>query len=1555
MSNSYGILLDRQTGMPKWQVFYGEREPGGEGWQKVPAGGVLTDKSQTSAKWFRAYATARSEKKKAEQASKPAAQRSEPDKKPTGFWDKIRAVRDFVRDEVVKYKPKDQKPKIKAHYGVGDRVMLQGGHIGYVQAVLDEENYSIFDTSTSMVANMHLADILHSEKAPPAQYAVGDTVIMRNGDAATVAAVNKAGQLKVDTASGETEWTYPESVSRAGKESEKDLKALDKQLETYKAGHPERAVVGSLVRALHSTRSTTTITELMDDLAITGNVIPRDTAVGALRELAARYPNIVFDPGKELIDISGGKEGLARIAEKIGASVASGPYGWSPRPSANGVFSAPGMQFVLPPGSIVSADSEGGAKVKAEITSGRIVAHQGGAAVLEVLDANGNSYKVRSSDIDREDGRSFWKTAKTPEGKQIQPDPFDPSLYGDVVRDNFWLLRDREACRGTEPGDMVKSLPFAIADADGRYSDVQLAGRVLDRMVDTGLLRVQFEDGRVLDVSPRMVALSRDMSSMNDIYSLATVRRSAVYGSTFALPSGTRLAFGNAETKAADVREPREGDEVEFETRIPGRFFGEKTVSGRGKIVEIRRAGNKVRYVVEYQGKQYEDIKANQMALIGRHGMQKVPSTIRITYQSRKHFDEAYAELFIKGGEEGFFSRMFGRSTSDIFDTDSPPFMPNQAFMRTFMHLYPAADSMSARAYHDNATKEFVVEVGPDKSVGRAFDMSEILPKVFADVAPGSGAMRVDDYEKKFWKGERIDVTSDGNSLYVRVGDKLDQNLTALDALRPANAKSTKLYHAVTASKQRAYETLGKSDPELFHAISRFTYDPAGKRFVADLSDYSEKGAVLRGLRKLFGDKVNIYESTDRTWWYPAGKGPVARLANDRASVLTQIKGAKHNDELPPIKDFGHKAGFELFKVQKEVVNFITAPGQNTVLLANDQGTGKTPIITASIMKWAEEGSVKRALVVVPASITGNWREEIEAWTGKSPKFAQDNLVMLSGERRAEYGRLHGKNPPLITVVSYDTLLRDYKELSAIQWDAIALDEAQNIKNVGTKRERVLKKVFDTAPKRIAATGTAIENDPSDLFSIMEFLSPDTFGSKQKFDNDFIEYDDVKHKDSNGVERVTTVPVGVKNIGLLRSKLLPLMVRVDKDKMRAAMDEELGPQLRKEFGKDIKLLGERIKRPWPVLVKNAAGKYEAKFRPEDEELLIHRDDYTHSHYWEAHDKAVEYLMEHTAAAKNPLASLVIMQQVADDPTLMLAHIKPEHTAVRHYFERFNERNADGTYKYKHPKRDKLLETVRKHIADPKNGKIIVFSQSTAVLDNMQDWLYSDPEIRKYLGLGQTAFQNALATRKMTTTPGLLRYTGGMKSGMRKADAEAILRRITAGASSEKETAAAAKERAYVRNAFQNDPSAKILLASDAAQTGLTLTAANLVVNYNLGWNPKAMDQRIDRAHRIDIAGAKKLADQGGARDIMAVNIIAKGTVDEKKMPKLAWKDHMFDLIVSGQASTDEAIISADTESDADILRVLYDERIHKKKARESHALEKICALEAAATGGFRWL
>src|SRR5260370_27909997 len=77
-----------------------------------------------------------------------------------------------------------------------------------------------------------------------------------------------------------------------------------------------------------------------------------------------------------------------------------------------------------------------------------------------------------------------------------------------------------------------------------------------------------------------------------------------------------------------------------------------------------------------------------------------------------------------------------------------------------------------------------------------------------------------------------------------------------------------------------------------------------------------------------------------------------------------------------------------------------------------------------------------------------------------------------------------------------------YKEhLSAIEWEYVVLDEAQNIKNESAKQTKAIRAL--NARHRIALTGTPVENRLSELWSIMEFLNPNYLGSGQDFSKKF--------------------------------------------------------------------------------------------------------------------------------------------------------------------------------------------------------------------------------------------------------------------------------------------------------------------------------------------------------------------------------------------------------------------------------------------------------------------
>ena len=143
----------------------------------------------------------------------------------------------------------------------------------------------------------------------------------------------------------------------------------------------------------------------------------------------------------------------------------------------------------------------------------------------------------------------------------------------------------------------------------------------------------------------------------------------------------------------------------------------------------------------------------------------------------------------------------------------------------------------------------------------------------------------------------------------------------------------------------------------------------------------------------------------------------------------------------------------------------------------------------------ADSASARRtSLLVVPASLLANWAGEIERFTPGLTALIAHPSAMPSADLKALTAAQLGAVDLVIT--TYGTLLR-IKALMDTPWRIAVLDEAQAIKNPGTKQTRAVKQL--NAGMRIALTGTPVENRLSDLWSIFDFINPGLLGSGKAF------------------------------------------------------------------------------------------------------------------------------------------------------------------------------------------------------------------------------------------------------------------------------------------------------------------------------------------------------------------------------------------------------------------------------------------------------------------------
>ena len=180
-------------------------------------------------------------------------------------------------------------------------------------------------------------------------------------------------------------------------------------------------------------------------------------------------------------------------------------------------------------------------------------------------------------------------------------------------------------------------------------------------------------------------------------------------------------------------------------------------------------------------------------------------------------------------------------------------------------------------------------------------------------------------------------------------------------------------------------------------------------------------------------------------------------------------------------------------------MKFLTDHGFGA-LLADDMGLGKTIQTIAWILlsRSPPTSNARRPfLIVAPLTLLSNWRHEFA-------KFAPGLKVYVhQGENRqlSRGFKLMTKDCDVV-ITSYSLLVRDYSILRETDWEGLVLDEAQAIKNPDTQVARATRSLG--ARKRVALTGTPIENSVSDIWSLEEYLNPTFLGDRKSFADRFV-------------------------------------------------------------------------------------------------------------------------------------------------------------------------------------------------------------------------------------------------------------------------------------------------------------------------------------------------------------------------------------------------------------------------------------------------------------------
>jgi len=218
-----------------------------------------------------------------------------------------------------------------------------------------------------------------------------------------------------------------------------------------------------------------------------------------------------------------------------------------------------------------------------------------------------------------------------------------------------------------------------------------------------------------------------------------------------------------------------------------------------------------------------------------------------------------------------------------------------------------------------------------------------------------------------------------------------------------------------------------------------------------------------------------------------------------------------------------------LYPYQREGMLHLAFTGR--ALLADEMGLGKTVQAIAACALLRRLRGVERVLVVSPASLKGEWEDQIA-------RFTDLPSLLVQGPRAARLRQY--REPAFFHLASYEQVLVDRHEMNdLLAPDVVVLDEAQRIKNWQSKTAREVKRL--ASPYAFVLTGTPLENRIDELYSIVQMLDPQLLGPLFRFNREFYRLDERGR------------PIGYRNLDELHRRVRPVMLRRRKEEVEGEL------------------------------------------------------------------------------------------------------------------------------------------------------------------------------------------------------------------------------------------------------------------------------------------------------------------------------------------------------------------------------------------------------------------
>lgn len=501
-------------------------------------------------------------------------------------------------------------------------------------------------------------------------------------------------------------------------------------------------------------------------------------------------------------------------------------------------------------------------------------------------------------------------------------------------------------------------------------------------------------------------------------------------------------------------------------------------------------------------------------------------------------------------------------------------------------------------------------------------------------------------------------------------------------------------------------------------------------------------------------------------------------------------------------------------------------------ILADEMGLGKTVQTIALLTFLQEQGIQGPFLVVAPLSVVSNWTSELQRF---SPGLS---FIPYIGDKKHR-AKLRRKSLKKFNVVvtSYEISLIDFPYLKNISWSYLVVDEGHRLKNANCMLFTKLKAL--DASNRILLTGTPLQNNLAELWSLLNFILPDVFHDFATFQSyfNFSEFeslvDETNNDSSNpsneskeALNSLISMEIRKALVNNLHAILKPFILRRLKldvltlpPKREYIIYSELSPLQAHMYSKllerDTDFRGVLLDAFFPLFLKYnfpTLEKYAKKFLDwkRGDANKISKLKATQMKEMENHYDFVQSQLKGKRIS-NPLMQL---RQICDSPY--------------HYFFPWNDDTKVDYEMIENTSKLESLDSLVPGILKTRpNEKILIFSQFKSTLELLR--IYFD--------------EHLFSTFKIVDFP--------------------IKTCILTGSSSK-------EERDDSIEKFATDPDYKIfLLSTRAANLGLNLTSATTVILYDSDLNPMVDLQAIARIHRI-----------GQTKPCIVYRLATRATVEE---------------------------------------------------------------------------